>query len=258
MSKFTKVLAVLVILSFVVANAQADFEDAPQGDFGDDGEFQRTNVEEETTIQRNKLIACIVLSRHVFNDINNELSATLRQHSASQSLYKKMLGDFMLHCFFTVTVEESTKFFEVIQNKELNLAEWEHLHNFNLDRYKGEDLELELSPEQERLVELVEEFDKQMRDKYGEQAPDADDSDQDYYSKKNIDIEPKIGGLSLKNTGTSFRLAYVAIIVAIIGGGLFFALKKLFTPELTPYEKVKMQKQERKNRVSQSPTKKAQ
>jgi len=257
MTKFTKVLAVLVILSFVCANAQADIEDnAAQGDFGDDGQFQHTNDEQETTIQRNKLIACIVLSRHKFNDINNELSATLRQHPNSQSLYKKMLGDFMLKCFFSISVEESEKFFEVIQNKQLDLDEWEHLHDFNLANYK-DTTELDLSPEQERLVELVEEFDKQMKDKYGDQSGTADDSDEDYYAKKNIDIEPKIGGISLKNTGSSVKLAYVAIIVAIIGGGLFFALKKLFTPELTPYEKIKIQKQERK-KVSQSPTKKQQ
>jgi len=101
----------------------------------------------------------------------------------------------MLHCFFTIRTDESEKLFEDIQNKKLDLENWEHLHNFNLDRYRGT-TELELSPEQERLVELVEEFDKQMREKYGEEQQSTED--EDTYAKKNIDIEPKIGGISLK------------------------------------------------------------
>jgi len=49
----------------------------------------------------------------------------------------------------------------------LNLQNWEHLHNFNLERYKGQ-VDLNLSPEADRLVELADEFDKQMKEKYGD------------------------------------------------------------------------------------------
>jgi len=243
MTKLTKILAILFVLFFVVSKAQYDDGgQPPAGD--DDGQGQYTSDQQETVIQRNKLIACIILSRHKFNDINDELGVVLRQSSASQSLYKKMLGDFMLHCFFTIRTDESEKLFEDIQNKKLDLENWEHLHNFNLDRYRGT-TELELSPEQERLVELVEEFDKQMREKYGEEQQSTED--EDTYAKKNIDIEPKIGGISLKNTPQTFKLMYIVGGFGLVGLGLYLALKKLFNPEVSVYEKVRQEKKERKN-----------
>jgi len=253
MAKLTNILTISFILFFVVANSQGDIEDGESGfqDQGIDGDQPHyTDDQQETIIQRNKLIACIILSRHKFNDINDELGIVLKQSSASQSLYKKMLGDFMLHCFFTIRTDESEKLFDDIQNKKLELENWEHLHNFNLDRYKGT-VELELSPEQERLVELVEEFDKQMREKYGEQQQSTEE-DQDIYAKKNIDIEPKIGGISMKNTPATFRYIYIGAIFALVGLGLYIALKRLFNPEVTPYEKAQLEKKEkRKTKKSQ-------
>ena len=48
------------------------------------------------------------------------------------------------------------KFFEELQKKELDLSHWEHLHNFNLERYQEDEVDVDLSPEQEQLVEWVE------------------------------------------------------------------------------------------------------
>ena len=93
---------------------------------------------------------------------------TMKETQADpQKLYKKMLGDFMLHCFFTVKTDESQlvniimalyinndQFFEELQNKQLDLSHWEHLHNFNLAKYQGE-VDVDLTPEQEQLVDWV-------------------------------------------------------------------------------------------------------
>jgi len=125
----------------------------------------------------------------------------------------------------------------------LELDNWEHLHNFNADNYKASDVDLDLSPEQERLVELVEEFDKQMKDKYGD-AEGAEDTDGG--PRKPLDIEPKIGGLSLKNTSTSVKFIYLLVIFGIIGLVIYLAFGKLFTPTLSVYEQKKAEKQERK------------
>jgi len=99
MTKLTKILAILFVLFFVVSKAQYDDGgQPPAGD--DDGQGQYTSDQQETVIQRNKLIACIILSRHKFNDINDELGVVLRQSSASQSLYKKNAGRFYVTLFF--------------------------------------------------------------------------------------------------------------------------------------------------------------
>jgi len=179
----------------------------------------------------------------------------MKQSKSSQTLYKKMLGDFMLHCFFSIKTEDSEKIFETLQSKTFALETWSHLHNFDLERYKG-DIDLDLSPEQVQLVEYVEEFDRQMKEKYGDQAPDSDD--EDYYEKRRpVDIEPKIGGFSLKDLPSGFKILYLGVIVAAIGGGLLFAYKKLFSPELSAYEKKKIALKEKRKakELSKSPTK---
>jgi len=59
------------------------------------------------------------LSRHKFNEINDELTAIWSNSKAAQSLYKKMLSDFMMQCFFSIEQPESEKLFEDIQNQKL-------------------------------------------------------------------------------------------------------------------------------------------
>jgi len=72
--------------------------------------------------------------------------------------------------------------------------------------------------------------------------------DEDIYAKKNIDIEPKIGGISMKNTPATFRYMYVGAIFALVGLGLYIALKRLFNPEVTPYEKAQLEKKEKRKK----------
>jgi len=102
---------------------------------------------------------------------------------------------------------------------------------------------LDLSPEGERFVELVEEFDKQMKDKYG----DGGDSETDSGApKKPLDIEPKIMGLSLKNTPQAVKFLYLLAIFAILGLGVYIAMGKLFKPDIDIVKQKKVEKQERK------------
>lgn len=252
MDKYIRILLALFFVFALVAYAQNDAGDDVDGDQADTEYHPLPGGNEEEQIrQRNKLMACIVLSRHYFSSINQDLSTHLKQSPAPQQLYKKMLGDFMLHCFFTVNHIEAQEFFEHLQNKTFELRNWEHLHNFDLGRYDA-DTDIDLNPEQERLVELVDEFDKQMREKYGDQGAGPGTEEENYQPNKKFDYEPKIGGFSMKNLPTSFRTIYVTAIVVAIGVGLFFALKKLLTPEISPYEKKRQEIKEKKRNRSGS------
>jgi len=94
---------------------------------------------------------------------------------------------------------------------------------------------LDLSPEQERLVELVDEFDKQMKEKYGDQGGSGYDEDSTPSGKK-LDLEPKLGGLSIKNSSPFVKFLYFAGVIGIIALAVFFAFNKLFNPKLSVYD----------------------
>jgi ABC-type uncharacterized transport system substrate-binding protein len=261
MSKYMKIVLALFFVFALVAHAQKGHDDEGTGAAGaagdqNDGEYHPMpgGNEEEQIRQRNKLMSCIVLSRHYFSSINQDLSNTLRASPSGQQLYKKMLGDFMLHCFFTVRHDEAQEFFSDLQNKTFVLANWEHLHNFDLGRYQG-DVDIDLSPEQERLVELVDEFDKQMKEKYGDDQSGSSAEEEYYASNKKLDYEPKLGGFSMKNIPSSFRMLFVTGFIVLIGVGFFLAMKKLFTPEVSAYEKKRQEVKDKKRNKSGGKTK---
>jgi len=74
-----------------------------------------------------------------------------------------------------------------------------------------------------------------MKDKYG----DGTTTDEDMVAdpKKKLDHEPKIIGFSLKNVSPFVKFLYFAAIIGIIGLGLFLAMKKLFDPAKSDYDK---------------------
>lgn len=144
----------------------------------------------------------------------------------------------MFNCFGQIQYPESTKIMSELQRKEFDVKNYEHITKFDYAKFKKSDLDLTLSADEKRLVEYVEEFEKQMRDQYATENPD-EDQDQGASGPRVIDAEPKIFGFAARDMPKPYIMGYFAFVILLIAGGLYIAYKRLITPPKSVYEKVR-------------------
>jgi len=246
MNKKLALLFALVLIAAPIAYAQGqdDTDSTTTGSSSDDT-VQGQDQQSQQDMYRTNLVGCILLSRHDFSGHQEKMTEILKDKTNGKDIYNKMLGEYMYNCFGHIKIDESKQILNEISNKEFEISKWEYITKFDYEKFTQDPVDTELSTEEKRLVEYVEEFEKQMRDQYG-QGQQEDESES--YGSRVVDPEPKLFGYSMKDFPRQYAVIYILVIITLLSVGLYIAYNRLLQPQKTTYEKAREASIEKRNK----------
>lgn len=216
------------------ADGGAQFDASQLG--GDNPQLQQEMIE----MQRTKLWGCYFLTKNKLYSMNKEISQ-VAVGKTGDALLKRMTVDIMQRCMSNIQPEEAQRVLDTFVKADFRIEDWDQIHNFNLQEYQGEEVRTELGAEEKMVYEYYTKIDENVRNQWEEQA-----EKEDVERRRKVDYEPKIGGLSLKETSFGTKFLYTLIVLGLIAVVFLFAYRRLFAAgEETPYEKAKRERREK-------------
>jgi len=254
MPRSYKFFALFLIISALAMMTYAQGADDTQGaqDEGPQGEVDPTQfydpefIKQQQEIQRGKLWGCYFLARNKLFSKADDIGK-LFTGNKGESLFRRMATDIMKRCLERVQPEESQKILSSLNEQGFNIDDWNHIHGFDIENYKSENVKLDLDADEKFIYEYYQKIDESVKSHFEEQA----DKEETAKRRQKLDYEPHIGGISLKETSPFVKSLYTITVVGSILVLFFFAYKKLFANHETPYEKIKRERLEKKRGKSQ-------
>lgn len=261
MARSYKLSALFLILSLLVVFAYAQAGQADQGNFdaqnpgdaaaGDDVDptqfYDPEFIKQQQESQRTKLWGCYFLAKNRLFSKAEDLGK-LMAGNKGEALFKRMAVDIMKRCMERIDIPLSQKILSgAVTDENLNAPEYQQVHGFNVEDYKGEDVKLDLEGDEKFIYEYYQKIDESVRNHWEEQA----DKEESAKRRQRLDYEPHIGGLSLKGTSPFVKTMYTGAVIGTIAVLFFLAYKKLFATSETPYEKLKRERAEKKKGKAQ-------